>query len=207
MRISRTLLSVLLVLSVIGGLSLYRFYFLKTPASVKVDLHPQGRSKGEASAVVKIVEYTDFECPACATANGLMDELFTRFPGKIFLEHKHFPLPRHTHARRASVYAECAAEQGKFWPMKDVLFKSQKSWDKMTTVDTYFSELAVSLGLDGTRLAACVNSVAAIGKVNRDLAEGKTLTVNSTPTFFVNGQRVIGGPLMVQEVEKILGKK
>ncbi len=205
MIISRQVLSGLLVLLVIGALSVYKFCIVKAPGHVKIDIHQQGRIRGEPSAPVKIVEYTDFECPACAAANGLLKDLFIRYEGRICLEHKHFPLPRHAHATRASIFAECAADQGKFWPLEDALFKSQKSWAEMFSVDAYFTELAVSLGLDGVRLTACVNSVDAERRVKKDLEEGKTLDVNSTPTFFVNGKRVVGGTFMAQEVEKILG--
>ena len=207
MRLSRQLLSGILVLVVVGGLSLYKFSIAKVAHPAKFSIHAEGRNKGEASAPVKIVEYTDFQCPACAYANGLMEDMFKRYEGKILLEHKHFPLPRHTHARRASIYAECTADQGKFWPFHDVLFKSQKSWEAMASVDAYFSELAVSLGIDGARLAVCVNSPDTELKVKRDIEAGKAAAVDSTPTFFVNGQRVVGGKFMVQEVQKLLEKK
>lgn len=207
MIISRQVLSGALVLLVIGGLSVYKF--LKHPVSppAAINMHLEGRIRGAASAPVKIVEYTDFECPACAAANTMIDTLFKTYDGKISLEHRHFPLPRHTHARRASVFVECAADQGQFWPMHDVVFRSQKSWAEMVSVDAYFSELAVSLGINGARLSVCVNGADAQDRVKKDVEAGKALAVNSTPTFFVNGQRVIGGGFLVQEVEKILGKK
>ncbi|MEI6438099.1 MAG: DsbA family protein [Candidatus Omnitrophota bacterium] len=204
MIISRQILSLALVVLVIAGLSIYKFGIQKAWHPAKINMFQQGRVKGDPAAPVKIVEYTDFQCPACAAANTVLEDLFKKHEGKISLEHKHFPLPRHAHSLRASIFAECAVEQGKFWPMHDVLFKSQKSWEGMISVDAYFSELAVSLGLDGTRLAACVNSPAADGKVTRDKIAGQTLEVNATPTFFINGKRVVGGKFMAEEVEKLL---
>ena len=207
MRISRQVLAAVMVVLVIGSLSIYKFVILKGHHALTVGMRGNAQIKGNPSATVKIVEFTDFQCPACGFANGVMDEAFKKFDGKIQLEHKHFPLAMHAHAMRASIFAECAADQGKFWMFNDVLFKSQKSWSVMLAVDAYFSELAVSMGLDGTRLSACVNSPGAGLKINKDIEEGKKLGVKSTPTFFINGKMVVGGPALGQEFETLLGKK
>jgi protein-disulfide isomerase len=163
------------------------------------------RTKGNARADVKVVEFTDFQCPACAKAAEIVDEIMKKYPNKIYFEHKYYPLPMHSFAKRASIYAECAAEQGKFWPFHDVLFRSQSSWAKMTAVDEYFSQLAVSLGIDGVRLSVCINNPLVLAKVERDAAEAKKLAVSSTPTFFVNGKMVVGSANFKKEIETMLG--
>lgn len=207
MKLSRQWLTVILIVVVIGGIGGYKYLRRQggkvKPAAGLFSVHV----KGNPAAPVKIVEYTDFQCPACANANRLLENIFKQYEGKIFLEYKHFPLPKHPHARRAAVFAECAGEQGRFWPLYDVLYKSQSGWAEKVSVDPYFSELAVSLGVNGVALAACVNSPEAEKSVRRNIDEGNLLQVTSTPTFFVNGKRVIGGPLLVQEIENILGKK
>ncbi|MBF0594224.1 MAG: DsbA family protein [Candidatus Omnitrophica bacterium] len=207
MKVSRQVLTIVLVAVVVGGFSVYKLFLARTLRPVPVDIRAFGRLKGDPSAPVKVVEYTDFQCPACAHANGVVEKLLSTYPGQISVEHKHFPLSRHEHAFRASVFAECAADQGKFWPFHDVLFKSQDTWEKMLSVDNYYSELAVSMGINGARLTACVNSADAGSRVKKDMQEGVALEVKSTPTFFVNGKRFVGGAFLEQEVERILGKK
>jgi protein-disulfide isomerase len=205
--ISRQILSAVLVLLVVASLSVYKFVILKGPGPVALDLHTKAQIKGSPLASVKIVEFTDFQCPACANANAILEAAMKKYDGKISLEHNHFPLAMHAHARRASIFAECAADQGKFWPFQEVLFKSQKSWAGMTVVDAYFSELGVSMGLNGPLLAACVNSESAKAGVDKDVEEGKKLGVKSTPTFFINGKMVVGGTGLDQELKSLLEKK
>jgi protein-disulfide isomerase len=163
------------------------------------------RAKGNPRASVKVVEFTDFQCPACAMAVNAIDEVIKKFPEKIFFEHKYYPLPMHPFAKRAAIFAECAAEQGKFWPFHDVLYRSQQSWVKMASVDEYFSQLAVSLGIDGVRLSVCINNPLILQKVDKDVTEGKKLGVNSTPSFFVNGKMSVGSANFKKEIERILG--
>ena len=165
------------------------------------------RMKGDPQAPVKVIEFTDFQCPACAKTNGIFDDILKKYPGKIFVDHRHFPLGMHAHARRASLFAECAAAQGKFWPMQDVLFKSQTSWAQMGSVDSYFGTLGVSLGMDGMRLTACVNSPATEQTILKDIADGNRRGVNSTPTFFVNGKIAVGSVQLAAAIEELLGKK
>ena len=209
---SRPLISFFLILGVIASLFLFRSVArAKTPAppvqaGVPVVLAGP-RMKGDPAAPVKIIEFTDFQCPACARANVIMESLLKQYPGKIFVEHRHFPLPRHPHARRASLYAQCAAAQRKFWAMHDVLFKSQSSWAEMNTVDAYFGELAVSLGMDGLPLTACVNSPATEKVIEADIAEGKSRGADSTPTFLVNGKLAVGAAQLTAAVEAAMGKK
>jgi protein-disulfide isomerase len=205
--ISRQWLSVILIAAVIGGLGVYRFVVLKSGHAMAANLQAHPQVKGGAGAAVSIVEFTDFQCPACATANAFLDDAMKKYDGKIRVEHKHFPLAMHAHSMRASVFAQCAADQGKFWAFNDVLFKSQKSWSGMVSVDAYFSELAVSLGMNGARLSACVNSPEAAAKVRRDMDEGKSRGVKATPTFFVNDKFVVGGPALTMELSQRLEKK
>lgn len=206
MKISRSSLAVVLVFCVVGGLGAYRFLAFRPRHVVAVaEVRVPVRVKGDAAAPVRIVEYTDFQCPACSRASDALEGLMKKYSGKIFLEHRHFPLPQHSRSLRASVFAECAAGQGKFWPFYDVLFRSQKSWAEMVSVDSYFSELAVSMGLDGSLLSVCVNSPEANMTVRKDKEDGSALGVRSTPTFFINGKMVVGDQLLLAEVENILG--
>ncbi len=152
----------------------------------------EGRTLGPAGAPVKIIEFTDFQCPACAQASILLHEEVRRARGRILLELKYFPLPMHQHARRAAVIAACALDQGKFWPMEQLLFKSQKSWVGMDNPDDYFLSLARGLGLDDVKMMRCMSDHAVAARIEEDVAQGHARGVAATPTFFINGKMAVG---------------
>jgi protein-disulfide isomerase len=204
MKLSKNLLSVLVVVAVVAGIALYKVLLLQ--AAHTTDLSTARRIKGPANAAVKIVEYTDFQCPACGKAFTAVEELLKTYDGKISLEHKHYPLKMHEHAMTASLFAECADQQGKFWPMHDVLFKSQASWEKMPDPSRYFTDLAVGLGMDGVILNGCVSKGDARKRILADMDSGNALGVQSTPTFVIDGKFYVGAKNLREELEKRLGK-
>jgi protein-disulfide isomerase len=203
MKMSKRLLTGVIVSSVVVIVLIVKFVLFGQQAPATAESF---RTKGKPGAKIQVVEYTDFQCPACAKASVMIDEVFKKYPDKAYLELKYFPLPRHNFARKASIYADCAGAQGKFWPFHDVIFKSQSSWDKMSSVDEYFMQLAVSLGLDGGKLDACVKDEDVAEKIAKDVESGKARGVNSTPTFFVNGKMIVGGQALVREIETLLGE-
>jgi protein-disulfide isomerase len=203
MKMSKRLLTGVIVSSVVVIVLIVKFVLFGQQAPVTAESF---RTKGKPGAKIQVVEYTDFQCPACAKAAGMIDEVFKKYSDKVYLELKYFPLPRHNFARQASAYVECAGAQGQFWPLHNVLFKAQDSWSKMSSVDAYFLELAKSLGLDEEKLSACVSSVNAQVVIDKSVEEGKSKGVNSTPTFFVNGKMVVGGTSFVREVEVLIGE-
>ncbi len=203
MKMSKRLLTGVIMSSVVVIVLIVKFVLFGQQAPVAAESF---RTKGKPGAKIQVLEYTDFQCPACAKAAGMIDEVYKKYPDKVYLELKYFPLPRHNFARQASAYVECAGAQGQFWPLHNVLFKTQESWAKMSSVDEYFSQLAVSLGVNGEKLAACVKDSAVEAVINKDVESGKASGVNSTPTFFVNGKMVVGGPSFVREVEALIGE-
>ena len=151
-----------------------------------------GRSFGSPGANIKIVEFTDFQCPACANAARVVHKAMQENGAKVFLELKYFPLPMHKNSRKAAVAAECAREQGRFWAMQDLLFRDQKIWGLLDAPDDNFLSLARSVGADDQKMMRCVSSAAVEKTVTDDQQEGKKLGVAATPTFFVNGKMVVG---------------
>ena len=110
---------------------------------------------------------------------------------------KHFPLERpHPHARPAARASECAGRQGKFWEYHDGLFETQAGWgghDQQADPKPAFTALATKLKLDPAAFQACLADPAADQQVAADMTEGDRRWVQSTPTFFVNGRRFVGG--------------
>lgn len=171
---------------------------------------PAFRQKGPAEAPIVIVEFSDFQCPACRYAVAPLKGLLELYPGKIRLVFKHFPLERaHKWARYAARAAECAGRQGKFWELHDALYEKQDQWPEADT-EKLIAGYAKAAGVDVKALEACVAEPAVDQAVSADQREGDRRWVGSTPTFFINGKRFVGskqlGALGSLHIEKILKK-
>jgi protein-disulfide isomerase len=202
MKVSKAVLAAVVVLGCVAAVLLFKGLSRAVPPVVASDAWH--RVKGSRSAGVKIIEYSDYQCPACATASKMIDEAIKEHPDEVSLEHRHFPLPMHPNAFRAAVFAECAGVQDKFWAFHDTLFRTQASWVKMANVDLYFKDLAMGLGVDGVMLQACVGSDAIKNKIQADVAVGKTKGIESTPTFFIGDKRVVGSTNLARELKELL---
>lgn len=158
-----------------------------TPMSADYLTVPAASVKGPKDAPITIVEFSDFQCPFCAKAQAVLQQVLEAYPHEVKLVYRHFPLDRHPQAKLAAEAAECAAEQGKFWEYHGRLFAnaSQLSSDKLR-------RLAEELRLDMRAFAACLGSGKPGARVAEDVADGKDAGVTGTPTFFINGRLVEG---------------
>ncbi|WP_303720863.1 thioredoxin domain-containing protein [Malonomonas rubra] len=138
---------------------------------------------GPADAPVTIVIFDDFECPYCAKALPLVKEVVNAYQEQVKLVFKHFPLAMHRNARAAAVASIAAEEQGKFWPLHDLLFAnySKLSPQKIT-------ELAKQAGLDMERFEKDRKDPRLQQKITEDQREGQQIGVRGTPTIFINGR-------------------
>ncbi len=160
-------------------------------------------SKGPASATVTIVEFSDFQCPACRQADFRIPDLLKQFEGKVHFVYRDFPLTRHKDAMPASIAATCAREQGKYWEMHELLFQNQN-----TLKQTDFVRHAEALKLDMKKFATCQVDPKHAAEIQKDLEDGEKAGVNSTPSFFVNGKLVPGANIaeITRLIEKELAK-
>lgn len=147
--------------------------------------------KGDASAPVTIIEFSDFQCPFCGRffedALPQIEDKYVK-TGKVKFVYRDFPLESiHPQARPAAEAAECAHEQGKFWEFHDKLFANQQG----LSVDN-FKKWAQELGLESTQFNDCVDSKKYADEVSKDLADGSAAGVSGTPAFFVNGHELSG---------------
>ena len=148
-----------------------------------VPVNPTDHHLGASHAPVTVVEYGDFECPNCKQAAPAVKLLLARFPGRIRLVWRHFPLEEvHPHALHAALAAEVAAGQGKFWPMHDLLFDNQRHL-KLPQLRGY----AERLELDMARYDADMADTVYLQRVREDIEGGSESGVRATPTFFMNG--------------------
>ena len=154
-----------------------------------------GFTLGNDSAPVEVVEYADFECPACAQFGVVQMPTIRQQliePGKVRWRHRDFPLPSHRYARLASHAAHCAGEQGKFWEMHDALFNDHSWAQTGRDPSRLFRQFAVRIGLDARGYDACMERGGHAGRIEASRLEGERLGVNGTPSFFVNGRRFAG---------------
>ncbi|MBX7250938.1 MAG: DsbA family protein [Candidatus Promineofilum sp.] len=166
-----------------------------TPATIFMDNIAAAR--GEDTAGVTIVEYTDYQCPYCQRhAAETLPRMITEMidTGRVRYVIKDFPLDSiHPQARAGAVAARCAGEQDAYWEMHDSLFTRQADWSGQTTgLNDIFTGLATDLGLDGDAFAACLTSGRFDDLIQANQDEGFALGVNGTPAFFINGFPISG---------------
>jgi len=148
-------------------------------------ISPHTNITGNPSAKTWLVEFSDFQCPACKAFAGTVDTLSKKFPGDLSIAYRHFPLPQHQQAREAAIVAEAAERQGKFWDMAHLLFANQE-----TLSDASYASFASTLTLDPVRFAADRKSASIAAHIDEDIAYGTTLGIDATPTFFLNGVKL-----------------
>ena len=133
------------------------------PTAAERERGPAARARGRAGAPIEMIEFSDFQCPFCLAANATVKQVLDTYGDRIRFVYRNYPLPNHPNARPAAE-AQCANEQGKFWPYHDRLFANQQ---RLTAAD--LKQHAVELGLDAARFNACLDS-------------HKTLSRSWTPT-------------------------
>jgi protein-disulfide isomerase len=148
-------------------------------------------SSNEANIKATIVEFSDFQCPACKASQPLVDQVMSKYAGKVRLVYRNFPLEQlHKNALAAARVAEAVAETGKYWPFHDVLFEKQEEWAESGNVEEFFNTYAKDLGIDTEVVKKGLTDNKYLDLVRKDQSDGTALGINATPTFFVNGVKV-----------------
>ncbi len=150
-------------------------------------IHPQNPTHGEDSAPITIIMFIDFECPYCRASFAPLNEALAEYGEAVYMVFKHVPLLAiHPRSVAASLAAQCAHEQGKFWEYHDTLFTAQD------LSDTGLMQAARLHNLDIPKWSACQKESRIETLLNKDLKDATTLGIRGTPTFFVNGTRIEG---------------
>ena len=149
--------------------------------------------KGATDPVVEIVEYSDFECPACAAYYPILNQLVTEYPEEVALIYRHFPLPQHASAELTAAFSEAAGRQGKFWEMHNIMFDNQSAWTISSAADNeaLFKTYAGQIGLNLAQLEADLADPTILAHIRAEYQSGAASGVDATPSFFVNGERVV----------------
>lgn len=140
---------------------------------------------GNASASAYLVEFSDFQCPACRAYQPAVKQILSQYKNQLTFAYRHFPLDQHPLAIPAGQAAEAAGKQGKFWEAHDQLFTDQ---DKFS--EEYFARFADLLKLDKPQFDKDKARAEVKDKIERDRVAGLGFGVNATPTFFLNGQKL-----------------
>lgn len=147
--------------------------------------------KGSRTASAVLVEYSDFQCPACGAYYPLVKRVAEEYGDKLAIVYRNFPLTTiHKNALRGASAAEAAGQQGKFWEMHDRLFEGQKEWSEGNNPQKFIDEYATALGLDMDRFHKDMDSQSVQDKISADVASAEKYEVNGTPTFFLNGKKL-----------------
>ena len=158
-------------------------------------------ARGSPKAAVTIVEFSDFECPFCRDAQAAIRQIVETYGDDVRLIFKHFPLEGHRNSLPAARAAYCAGEQDRFWQFHDAVFAAGD-----LSSPGLVERIAADIGLGMARFQACVASEQSRAAIVKDMEMARTLRIDSTPTFLVNG-KVIKGALGFAEWRKIIERE
>ena len=158
------------------------------PVVKKVEAPADAASFGPAMAKVTIVQWSDFQCPYCARAAPVVEQLRQAYPKDVRFVFRHFPLPMHPDAPNAAKAGVAAQAQGKFWQMHDWMYAHQRELDRAS-----LEKAAASFGMDSAKFKAVMDNPATDARIKADMQAAQGVGVSATPTFFVNGRERVGG--------------
>ena len=194
-------IGIIIVIAAIMGTSYYRKSKQGERTSTEPDsrlVRPDSAALGPANAPVTLVEFLDPECESCRAFNPVIKQILKEYEGRLRLVVRYMPL--HPNSRLAAAFTEAAGEQGKYWEMQEILFRQQPEWGErhgqpapapQETPTVLFERYAAEIGLDLEKVKKSVAQNQFAAKIERDLQDGQSLGVSRTPTFFVNGRRLM----------------
>lgn len=161
-------------------------------------------TKGNPSAGVTLIEYGDFQCPACAAYHTMVKSITEIYGPNIVFAFRHFPLTQiHRNAFLGALAAEAAGKQGKFWEMHDKLYDEQRAWSEAKNARDLFRQYAEALGLNGDQFATDLDDDTLSEKISADQKSGYAANIQGTPTFFLNGT-LIESPQSLAEFKSLI---
>jgi protein-disulfide isomerase len=205
-----------LVLAVVAVIGVGAMVLLSQRKTVSIPANPvvvvsdtagfSGYILGSAEAPVEVIEYADYQCPACGSFSAV------QFPtvrerliagGRVRWRYRDFPLNQHPQARTAAHAAACADDQGKYWEMHRFIYESQNDWSMNSKAADQFRSLGKSIGLDLGAYDGCMQSAKYAGRIQASYDEGMKVGVASTPSFVIGG-RLMAGTLPYDALKHIV---
>ncbi len=188
----------------------YYVYATQTTKKVEekgnVEVRTEDHVRGNITASVTMVQFADFQCPACGAYEPIVREVMAKNSNDVKLVFRHFPLTNmHRNALLAAKYAEAAGRQNKFWELHDILYDKQKEWGESLDAESFFETQVASLGLDMAQIKKDVADPAIENIILAEYKEGTQFGVKGTPSFFINGIK-IESPRSVEEFTQVIQK-
>lgn len=161
--------------------------------------------KGLGQKGVVLIEYGDFQCPACASYYPIVKAVYEKYQKDIKVQFRHFPLVQiHQNAFAASRAAEAAGKQGKFWEMHDLLYEQQVAWANTSNPTSIFQNYASQINLDLDKYKADYASAEVNDIINADVREAGRIAASSTPTFVLDGKKLDENPKDQEAFDKLI---
>jgi protein-disulfide isomerase len=163
---------------------------------------------GSGKKGVTLIEYGDYQCPACGAYYPLVKSLADKYKDDIYLQFSNFPLQTiHQNAFAGARAAEAADKQGKFWEMHNLLYEQQTTWSAGNNPQVYFDQYAQQLGLNITQFDQDFASSAVNDLINADIKAGQAIGADSTPTFVLDGKKIDNNPQSQDAFNKLIEKE
>ncbi|MBI5139984.1 MAG: thioredoxin domain-containing protein [Candidatus Vogelbacteria bacterium] len=193
-------LTIVIVVLILVGLSSGH---IQVSGDLVVPVNSSDHIVGTSTPKLTIVEYGDYQCPACAAFDPVVRKVMEEYSDKVQLVSRNFPLIQHRNATSSAKIVEAAGRQGKFFEMREKIYTGQLDWANSDKPVEIFTRYAVELGLNVDKLLTDKELPEITNKIETDLQGGKDSSVNSTPSFFLNGKKV-AMPLNYEEFKKIV---
>lgn len=159
----------------------------------KVLVQKDSHKKKAPKEKVVLVEFGDFQCPACGSAYPTVEQIMEEYKDEVSFVFRNYPLPMHKNAETAALAAEAAGAQDKFFEMYEKLYTNQEEWGESDKPMEYLEKYANELKLDMDKFKTDVEKKTYLSKIQKDKTDGNTVGVNATPTFFLNGEHLESG--------------
>ncbi len=149
--------------------------------------------KGEENAPVTIVEFSEYQCPFCGRyVSDTYPQILEEYGDQIYYIFRDYPLSFHQHAKKMAEVARCAGDQDQYWEMHDLIFENQETWSSKQEIESDIDAYVSQLGLDEEEFNSCLSSGKHVQAIEDDFQLGTEVGVQGTPTFFINGQKIVG---------------
>lgn len=202
----KTIVGIIVVCVVVLGL--FVWFAPKSNIDLNLLVRPDSQMTGKIDAKVTLVEFGDYQCPACAQVAPFVKQVVDEYknnPDFNFV-YRNFPLDQHANALISSEAAESAGAQGKYFEMNELLYKNQVEWSGVKNPIDLFVSYANTLGLDVVKFRADVEGNKFEALIERDMQDVSALRLNHTPTFFLNGVEVTDLRSLKAQIDRELSK-
>lgn len=195
-------IALIAIAAVLLGIFLFRD---NKAAAPNTSTQPSHHVQGAGKKGVTLIEYGDFQCPACGAYYPLVKQVQQKYGDDIVFQFRNFPLSQiHPNAVAGARAAEAADKQGKFWQMHDMLYEQQSNWVNSSNVERIFEDYATELTMNLDKFRSDFNSANVNAIINADIAEGQKINATATPTFVLNGKKVETNPRDVEGFSKLI---